>query len=324
MAAAIDIAELRRQIAELKRPLERRIETVVQHLLPAGRRDGHEWRVGSLQGEEGQSLAVHMTGEKTGVWGDFSTGQSGDIVDLWREVRGLDLLDALDDIRAWLGVADDRCDRHEISRRRDNQPRPSPQATDNSWRPIWSETVENGPHKAYLLGRLGRLPQGLSALRYHSRCPRGRDRLPAMVALMCDAVTNEPTGIHRTFIKPDGSGKADVQPAKMMMGRAAGSVVRLTPDENVTTGLGICEGIEDGIAILNAGWAPVWCCMSAGNIAALPLLHGIESLTVFADADSPGRKAAATVAQRWRQAGGEAVIAEPPVGIKDFGEMGNA
>ena len=203
--------------------------------------------------------------------------------------------------------------------------RPQPIAND-SWRPTWLEAGElrGSPGETYLLNRLGALPSDLADLRYHAHCPRGGDRMPAMVALMRDARTDQPTGIHRTFIRADGSGKADVQPAKMMLGRAGGSVVKLTADAEVTLGLGISEGIEDGIAIINAGWRPVWACLSTSGMATLPVLYGIEALTVFADADSPGRKAAFAAVANWRLAGREAVVAEPPAGLKDFAEAAHA
>lgn len=42
--------------------------------LPAGRREGQEWVVGSLQGEPGQSLKINLA---RGVWTDFATGEGG-------------------------------------------------------------------------------------------------------------------------------------------------------------------------------------------------------------------------------------------------------
>jgi hypothetical protein len=139
-----------------------------------------------------------------------------------------------------------------------------------------------------------------------------------MLALMTDPVSNNPVGLHRTFLKPDGNGKADVTPAKMML--AGAGVIRLTPDEDVTQGLGICEGIENGLAVLQrAGWAPVWACGSAGGIAKLPVLAGIETITIFADADDSGAgiKAAHACADRWYRAGREVTIQRPPTG-KDW------
>lgn len=250
-----------------------------------------------------RSLSVTFTGDGTFVVHSFAN-------DDWQVCR--------DHVKARLGIQEEP-QRDEKSRRRTE----SSPSTDTSWQPTWRESTAlwGSLGEAYLLNRLGRLPIDLTDLRHHPRCPRGGDRLHALVALMRDAVSNQPTGIHRTYLNPDGSGKADIVPAKMMLGRAAGSVVKLTPNEDVTIGLGLSEGIEDGLAIINSGWRPVWACLSAGGMASFPVLKGIEALTVFCDADSPGRKAAAAVVQRWRDAGLEAVIAEPPAGVKDFGEL---
>src|SRR5690606_40595462 len=79
---------------ELAHRLAADVEGVVRLLLPNGRREGHEWRVGSVHGESGRSLGVHMTGQKAGVWLDGATGESGDLIGLWMAVKGLSLRDA--------------------------------------------------------------------------------------------------------------------------------------------------------------------------------------------------------------------------------------
>ncbi len=91
-------------IVDIKRGLNSRIQSVVEYLLPRGRRDGHEWRVGSVGGEAGQSLAVHLSGDKAGVWADFNGGQGGDLLDLWCAVRNVKLAEAIDQARSWLGL----------------------------------------------------------------------------------------------------------------------------------------------------------------------------------------------------------------------------
>ena len=188
---------------------------------------------------------------------------------------------------------------------------------------VFAEAVEprGGPVETYLQGRgLGRLREDVGDVRYHPRCPRGSDRFPAMVALMRDIVSNEPTGVHRTFLRTDGKGKANVHPAKMMLGRAAGSVVKLTPNEDVLEGLGLSEGIEDGFAVLNSGWSSVWAALSSVSMTSFPVLRGVQSLTLFADNDAPGRKAADACRKRWHTVGRDAVILLPP-NVKDFGAM---
>ena len=77
----------------------------LRHLLPAGVVNGSEYCVGGLDGSKGQSLRVHMSGPKAGVWSDFATGETGgDLVDLWMAARGVKLTEAMDEARAWLGI----------------------------------------------------------------------------------------------------------------------------------------------------------------------------------------------------------------------------
>ena len=119
-------------------------------------------------------------------------------------------------------------------------------------------------------------------------------------------LTNKPTGVHRTFLGPDGA-KLD----RRMLGRQG--CIKLSPDEDVTLALGIVEGVEDGLAVLLSGWAPVWAATSAGAIARFPVIGGIETLTVFADADDPGINAAGQCLHRWRLAGRKAAVVPPTV-----------
>jgi hypothetical protein len=132
-----------------------------------------------------------------------------------------------------------------------------------------------------------------------SHCLRWQGGIGAVVALMTDPLTNKPCGVHRTFLNPDATKRE-----RKMLGKAG--VIRLSPDEDVLEGLGICEGIEDGLAILLSGWAPIWAANSCGAIERFPILAGIECLTIFADDDEPGMKAARACAERWTSAGREA------------------
>jgi twinkle protein len=92
-------------ILEIKRGLARSAQAVAEMLLPKGRREGAEWRVGSIGGEAGQSLGVHLIGDKAGIWSDFNSGDSGDLLDLWCQVKALKLAEALQDASRWLGIA---------------------------------------------------------------------------------------------------------------------------------------------------------------------------------------------------------------------------
>jgi hypothetical protein len=121
---------------------------------------------------------------------------------------------------------------------------------------------------------------------------------------MTDPASGEPIGVHRTFLSDDGTKRE-----RKMLGRQG--VVRLSPDETISSGLGITEGIEDGLAVLLSSWSPVWAATSAGAIARFPVLSGVETLTIFADADEPGLKVAQACCARWRNDGRDVRIASP-------------
>lgn len=81
-------------------------ESVASHLFPQGKKQAHEWCVGSLDGEPGASLKIHLTGRKAGVWADFATGEGGDLLKLWVKARGLSMVEALKQAKEFLGISD--------------------------------------------------------------------------------------------------------------------------------------------------------------------------------------------------------------------------
>lgn len=93
----------------------------------------------------------------------------------------------------------------------------------------------------------------------------------------------------------------------------------LDPHDAPTYGLAITEGLEDGLAI-RALQRPVWACLSAGTMAHMPPLAGIETLTIYPDADRAGQDAARRCAKEWYEAGAEVFIRNP-IGGKDPDEV---
>lgn len=89
---------------EISERLARQTEAVALRLLPNGQREGREWCVGSVHGEEGKSLKVVLSGDKAGLWKDFASGEGGDLLDLWAAVRGTGIADALREARDYLGI----------------------------------------------------------------------------------------------------------------------------------------------------------------------------------------------------------------------------
>ena len=185
---------------------------------------------------------------------------------------------------------------------------------DGLWRRTWIEAVlpRGSPIERWLQARripLDQLELDRLPLRWAPRCPLGKGSAPAMVALMTDPITCEPVGLHRTFLSPNGCAKATARPRRML-GKAG--IIRLSPDDEVGLGLGICEGIETGLSIIAAGWRPVWACGSLGMLRRFPILAGIAALTAFADPKPHEIEGARACAQRWGESGREAFVYVPP------------
>lgn len=169
----------------------------------------------------------------------------------------------------------------------------------------------------YLASRGLLLPPG-DALRFHPglKHPSG-ETWPAMVALITQGHDGQPLGVHRTFLARDGSGKAPVSPDKMMLGPARRGVVRLAQaEERVLVG----EGIETCLSVMQATGLPAWAALSTSGLTSLVLPATVREVTILADGDEAGERAARAAAERWAREGRRVRIARPPRGA-DFNDL---
>ena len=77
-----------------------------------------------------------------------------------------------------------------------------------------------------------------------------------MVAAVQRWPSRQPVTVHRTFLAPDGSGKADVRPVRL-------AAIRLAPPSET---LLIAEGIETALSALQETEIPAWAAISASNM----------------------------------------------------------
>jgi hypothetical protein len=289
-------------LAELRTYLTARVEAVAETLFGASNpalSTRHQLRFGSRG-----SLCIELR-KKRGSWFSHEAGVGGGVLDLVGFAQSCSFPEAVTWASEWSGAIATSKREAPISSRPPVVGIPS---RHSGWWALWSEAKAPAgtPTEVYLANR-GCAGPAPAALRFHPACPRGNgERLPAMLALMTDPAANRPIGVHRTFLRPDGRGKVLHGNAKMMLGQAG--VIRLVPDDAVTLGLGICEGIETGLSLVQrAGWQPIWAVGSAGGIARFPVLAGIEALTIFPDRDDAGASARAAdeCAARWLDKGRE-------------------
>lgn len=186
---------------------------------------------------------------------------------------------------------------------------------------LWrgSEPAEGTPADRYLTERA--LPGLASAavLRFRADCPHPSGaRLPAMIALIMDTA-GQSIGVHRTFLRADGSAKTSIQPARASLGDIRHGAVRLDP---AASELVIGEGIETSASAGRVLRLPAWAAISCGNLATgLVLPAGVRSVIIAADADGPGRHAAYQAHRRFTDEGRHVRIAVPDREGVDFNDL---
>ena len=178
---------------------------------------------------------------------------------------------------------------------------------------IWREAqpITGTIAESYLRGRGITCPLP-ETLRFHPACwhPSAK-RIPAMVALV---EASEGFAVHRTYVRPDGVGKAAIDPAKAMLGAVARSAVRLSDSLGP---LVVCEGVETGLSLLSGLLdVPhnVWAALSTSGIKGLRLPPTPGELIIAADGDEPGREAATALARTAHALGWQVSLMPAPEG----------
>lgn len=303
---------------ELRLRLSGAAEAIALYLLGAPR---SRTRVELRFGNRG-SLSVVIAGPKAGLWYDYETGEGGDLVALCIREERLHFIEAVQLCADLAGTRHSGLSpRHRIQASkpvgdliRRVATAQTIYAAARDWRGTLAET--------YLrtVRRLS-VPDDLAngVLRFSPEVAWNDDegqrrRTPALVALYRDIHSDRPCGVRCTPLSHDGT-KAH---HPITFGRSKLAAIKLTPDEDVTLGIGICEGVETGLRVMATGFRPVWALGPAGGIAKFSVLAGICGLTIFADNDPTnakggrtGQDAAAECADRWAAPNREVIVATP-------------
>jgi hypothetical protein len=123
-------------------------------------------------------------------------------------------------------------------------------------------------------------------------------------------------GVHRTFLKNDGTGKASLEPQKMALGAIRGGAARLA---EAGDRVALAEGIETALSILQSINIPTWASLGSSNISRIELPHCVRQVEICADADPPGEKAAVEAAMRFKRQGMRVRIIRPH-DVNDFND----
>jgi putative DNA primase/helicase len=161
------------------------------------------------------------------------------------------------------------------------------------------------------------------ALRFGAALKDGQGGLrPCMVAMVSDP-DGKPVSMHRTFLRPDGLAKAEMEaPRRLMPGDLPdGSCVRLC--EWTGGPLGIAEGIETALSASAMFDLPVWSAINSALLAKWCPPDGCEEIAVFADNDPKfgGQAAAYRLAHRLAVKGLHVTVHVPPLPGEDWNDI---
>ncbi len=285
-----------------------------QDWFPAAKRYGQSLRLGSLQGEKGSSLWIDL---RTGRWKDHSTGEGGrDLISLYaaihnllqgeakRKLEGESYFDAVTALKAA------------------KPPKAISSQNYDYALSLWASSIpaRNTVTETYLRARGITLPipSDIRTVLMHKHNPSGQF-LPVMLAAVRQTMGGKIIAVHRTWLMPDGSAKANVKPDKMMLGPVSGGAVQLS---KAAPKMVVSEGIENALSVTQATGLPAWAGLSTSGLIGLrlPVPPMAEEIIIACDNDPPGRRAADEVAEKWTKEGRKVCLALPPEN-KDFNDL---
>lgn len=317
------------------------------------------------------SLHVILKGPRAGRCINYESGEHGSLLDLIQWTRGGTVKDAIEWASGWLGLTDVQRDRvsEEDRRRRDaerkkakekaaaEEAKEKEEERAKAFR-LWQDArpIEGTHAEAYLrargircaLPKTLRFAPSLDYWRPLENPPPGGSpveslgKFPVLLAAIQRA-DDRFMGVRRTYLDPLLPVKADVPAKKKVKGASFGGATRLLPfDPDEGRVLGLCEGAENGLSVIDATGGrlhladgasqafPVWAVGDCGNFEAAELPDGVEEAIFLGDGDEPdlahkivfdvepatdaGRKLAKAVETRRRQ-GYRVRVAVPAVTI---------
>lgn len=235
-------------------------------LLKNGKRQGNDYVCGSVSGEAGKSLHVTLEGPKAGRWMDFAANEGGDLLNLIEQALGLSPKQAADWARSFLGL------------------------------PAWAPDTTT--------------PPPFDPLRMGFKRPEETEWRHGTVAWTYRDATGAPQAWVVRFDEPDGS--KNLMPIRIIEGkhrwkgytgtekRPLYNLDKLTtrPDAPVM----VVEGEKTADAASKL--FPAYVCLTwmggTANVQKadwMPLMNRSTPVVLWADADEPGRKAMAYIAQ---------------------------
>ena len=279
------------------------------------------------------SLALAIAGPRAGLWCDYEAGTGGDLLALVMRERRCDFAEAVQFARDFLGEPLPPPGRDGHKPPPPPAPPAAPAAPDDARREaqalkLWHEAREGiagTPAEAYLIGR-GIKPERLPPHAALAGWPPGLRWHAATSALVIGVNCGE-TGlirsVQRILIAPDGSPRRrpDGSKLKLSLGPIAGRAARFGWHPDPDGRWALAEGAETALAAAQLLGCPVWASLGAANMPRVTPPTWARHVTVVADHDDAGLRAAQEAAHRLRGRGLPVRIVTPEAAKVDAADL---
>lgn len=265
----------RLDFAEINRAVLADYPAFLQRWIPGGRFEGSEYVPMNPKRYDRRAGSFKINW-RTGKWSDFATGDSGTTpLSLYAYLTGLPYAHAGFRLAEELGGKSSF--QATGTAKPANAPKPDKQEEQknrdyalklwNTGFPAGKTVIETYLHSR---GITVAIPPDIRLLPGHRHRPSGRV-YPVMLAAIRRWLSKDLVAVHRTWLLPDGSGKAPLEPEKMMLGPASGGAVQLSaPAQKMV----IAEGLETALSVMQETGLSVWAGLSTSGMTGLVRVPG--------------------------------------------------
>lgn len=292
---------------------------VVGRSVALKRSGGDLWGLCPFHTEKTPSFKVDRSG---GFFKCFGCGERGDVIDYVAQAYDLSFAEAVEHLAIEAGLLADREGRkrpQQPKRARAANRRDSDKTRIRRARSIWrAATPAPGTLvDLYLQSRAITLPPP-PTLRFAPNLWHDlqRVRCPAMIAAVAAGPDRKVCAVHRTYLLPNGAGKARLEPPKLACGVIGAGAVRLGP---AAPALGLAEGIETALSAMQLFDIPVWAALGS-RLDSVSLPPEVVEVQLFADNGGPGHEAAEKAADAFTSQGRRVAIRYPPGTLQDWND----
>ena len=261
-----DLRKEQYEIAKIKRHLIDSAERVVENLMgePNIRLSSStEWRYGNKG-----SLSISIAGERRGLWHNFETGESGDLIKLIQKETGQGFLEVLK-YAASIGGGSYLILPRSIQSKTQSAHKETSKTSEYAQKLVAeSKAIEGTIVERYLREVRGINNIEGADLRYHPQVFTSKQEvhqyLPAMLSVGRDNEGNVQC-VQATYLNPETANKAELAVTKRTYASPSGALVHLQERGGVKDTSYIAEGVETGLSIKDAGVGEVVVTLGKAN-----------------------------------------------------------